>query len=207
MIVLEALQYVAESGSIVAIDWALVFIAEMKNFFEDVSWKDQYIILVYFGIAFYNYTRDIRYRYGMIAKEKLRSYKLHDRYFILVEHLVSIPGVGESDRQNLLYLVHAIYASFSTRFLSHDQAQRARAIALSKKVRQAKERKGSGLSVFLVGLHLHQLGELFYLEGYVKQAWTSYSDALKYLQFWVTCNSSVATYFYDVIYSKSKTFV
>jgi len=78
-IALETFQYGAESGSIIAFEWAFVLLAEMNEHLNDSCWQDQYIILVHIGFAFYNYAQDVRYRYGMVKMEKFRSFKLYDR--------------------------------------------------------------------------------------------------------------------------------
>ena len=197
---LEAFQYEAATGSIKAIEW--FFICFKQKRFS--NFRDQYLILVDIGFTFYNFTRDLKYRYGALSNEIIIRFKQQFKTF---QTFVDLLPKSSSTRflQSLKDLIYVGFVTSSCRYCS--QEDYCNAMKLAKKVIYY-DHYYQGLSPILCGLAVHHAAKLFNLTTQVHEHRSLtpiqlYANAIVKLRAHAEKSDGSASYFYDAIGGKS----
>ena len=199
-IALEAFQYEAEYGSILALAWGLELVEKMSDLVQD--WREQYVILVDIGFTMYNYIRDASYRYAISIEEIHNSFRLCDRYRNLVTKTSGIVQ-GDKNQRYLNYLADAIYIAIvaSSPLIRTDNY---RSCAMEKSGNLLRYRIGSESQCppILLGLHLYLAGKLHHESNTINEAWKNFVEAVKRLKCFGKTTRSIAAYFYDAVFGE-----
>ena len=201
-IALEAFQYEAETGSIIALDWALKLVKNFKDYLKD--WNQQYVILVDIGFTMYNYARDTNHRYAIPDAEQYQLFELFDYYNELV-HKIEAKIDAEENQWHLECLSDAVYiAIITSTTLALNKEHRLIAVRKSSNVLQYRNNANLRCPTILMGLHLYLAGKLHYLNNKIDSAMDCYFHAAECLKCTKDVKGSMSvSYFYDAIYGKS----
>ena len=202
-IALEAFQYEAETGSIVALDWAIELVEKMRDYLGD--WQKQYVILVDIGFTIYNYIRDVSYRYATPVEEIQHSFRLCDRYRSVVNKTLLNNVNDVSDKKDLQFLTGAIYAAMvsSSSAMSRIDERRSLATELCNEVLKHRNDTSVHKCPFIImGLYLYLAGKLHYQRDMFDEAWPNFIEAVEYLKPLGNTTRSTASYFYDAVFGE-----
>ena len=199
-IALEAFQYEAEYGSILALDWALELIKEMSDLVE--GWRQQYVILVDIGFTMFNYARDVSYRYAISMEEIHQSLSLCDRYRNLLTKTSRLVE-GDNNKRYLDYLADVIYIGFVwSSGLHRSDHYCSWAAKKSENILQYGNDSESQCPSILLGLHFYFLAKVYYLCNKINEAWDNLVEAVKHLKCFGETTRSTAAYFYNAVFGK-----
>ena len=210
---LEAFLHEAATGSIKAIEWFLICFKQ--KYLPDSH--DQYLILVDIGFTFYNFTRDIKYRYAALNKKLtirfralLQTYKAFvkslpksnaTRFLLLLKDLIY---VGFVTSVHLICCTQDDYEEFR---LSIDDYNKALKV-LSDAMWYDKyyQNEAQPLPPILCGLAAYHAAKLYDMTHY--GSWRLapiqlYANAITKLRAYASKSESSASYFYDAIGGKN----
>jgi len=199
---LEAFQYEAESGSIKPIKWMLELLSKLKEFIS--VWDRRYVIFVFVGFTFYNFARNINFRYGVPEIEFEDYFLVYDRFYAIVKKFdIAHTDVQIADRKHLVCFAEVISHALATSNanLSQDESMRSPILnEIFKKL--VRFRNVYQVPDIIFGLHLHHQAKLHYLNGSVEKAWENFDKAIRLLSTWDDCEASRAVYLYDALCGK-----
>jgi len=192
----EAFQYQAKSGSVTAVEWVLEII-QAEGLQTKMTSKEVNIVLVYIGLSLYNFSRDIRYRYGVTDETLLRFYRQYDRYNVLIKKLDHYAeNVSHQDVTHLRFFMNIIYIAFVRNTSTKDKHRCAKAKAMLDE----QFRCSFQLPKFLIGLYRHHAATMTSKEK--GDVLMKLFDAMQELEEFKDERSIFASYYYDVIYGK-----
>jgi len=200
-IAFQAFQYEAETGSIKALEWLLDLVQDYI-LSESVSLHPyRSIILVYIGVSFYNFARDVKHRYAAPEETQYDFYFEFDRYRALVnlyhrkeKHLLSKDFI-----MNLKYSVTIIDAAFVLNTHNLDNRDLSVTSEKIKEVMVQHSNPEHRVPNLLMGLHALHWSKL---EEITANKMTSLEVALMYLEKYRNGKSIFSTYFFDAWYGE-----
>jgi len=199
---IEAFQYEAESGSIKPLKWMLELLSKMDEHVK--GWDGRYIIFVFVGLTFYNFARDLNYRYAISGEEAEDSFKIYDRFSSIVKKYQLLnTEVPIKDGKHLVYFVDAIYNALVMGNSSICHHEKKRLSTLREKYTDLLAiQQTYQVPDIIMGLHFHHHGKLQCLNGSIQEAWHSFEVAIDHLCSWKDCKASTVSYLYDVLFGK-----
>ena len=195
----EAFKYEAKTGSLKAIEWSLKWLEYLPRL---VDKRERYEIMVDVGFTFYNFTRDARFRYGITNEEKNRFFDIHVEFKKLVLAFTLSSELNENRKECLHAFVGLIYVGFATSVCSDREYSRNNALEICEIALQPSESDVVGMPDILTGLYAYHAAKLYYLKRHVSVAASYFCIALDNLLTYARSESSLASYYYDVISGK-----
>ena len=195
---LEAFQYEAATGSIKSIEWFLL--CYRGEYLSD--FREKYYILLDFGFTFYNFTRDLKYRYGALNDELFSCF--HKQLVVYKALVTSLPK--SSSTRFLLVLVTLIYSEFQLgNYCVPNTKDFYQAKFLTKDVacyQQYYEDEKQPMPAILCGINFRQCAKRY--DYIFTSLWRLapvqlYANSIVLLRTYADKSHSTASYFYDVI--------
>ena len=201
-LVLEAFQHEAETGSIRAVEWVMECAQNLNNL-KDLN--EQYEILVAISLIFYNFARDARYRYGITAEAENRFEVQYMRFKTLVEQYNHY-NIKQNEKNYLKSMTDLILLAFISNGPIPDRDRRLKVLSTaSSTLNRAKV--DNCFPDLLIGLFAYHYARLRYQSTENQVRWYSiiieyYSKATEHLSIYANDETSLASYFYDVVFGK-----
>jgi len=195
-IAIEAFQYEAERGTMKALKWLLELVPDYISDKSVSIHPYRCIILVYTGISFYNFARDIKYRYAAPEETQHQFNELFDHFQDMVVNYTIETNSNININLNLRYFVTIIDAAFVLNTYSHIVDENILS-NVREKIKVVVDKKGDSVRRvpnLLKGLYRHYWSKL-QEDTEVKRE--NYTYAIRYFEEYINGMSIFSTYFFD----------